>query len=179
MQTVQTVQTVTLSSLLDSVGCSLTLQVHGEGVYAECQIEVPTDVAHGHAHQLMGLRASSTTGSQTSSQSSQGNPCSLQEGTLMAYLRPHTALYECAAEHYFAHSSGRCEHCHAELATEHVQFTHSRAISKAARMPSLGYRTGVCELHVRKRVGGRREGALSRKQARRGMPLGLQQWVSL
>ena len=39
----------------------------------------------------------------------------------MAYLRPHTALYECAAEHYFAHASGRCEHCHAELATEHVQ----------------------------------------------------------
>ena len=34
---------------------------------------------------------------------------------LVGYLRPHTALYECPAEHFYSFPNDRCEHCHSHL----------------------------------------------------------------
>jgi hypothetical protein len=75
----------------------------------ECQVEVPTDVAHGHTHQLVGLRATGTTVTEN---------CSLENETLVGTC-VHTRRSTNAPLSIFTptvrYAGGRCAHCHADL----------------------------------------------------------------
>lgn len=112
------------------IGCELSTSPDNvRGAYQECQLQVPVALSGEDALGVVAWPSAAGP-----------DACHLgADDSLVAFLRPHTAIYECPAGHFV--SEGRCSPCHAGEAV----FTRCPLGTRLEGCPALyGTAAGSC-----------------------------------